>query len=183
MGEPVAELERLRRLRQGDQLRAADLAAIDRMFRAGHLADRERVDWLATEVLGAILVRTKRRAELARDLAAWRDAETVWQRRAACLALAELAAGGDAVLPGLCALALGVCAVVVWSPERLDQTAVATLLRELSRAEPARVEAWFRRWARLMSREGARAAVARLPAARKQELLAYHRRATTLRRR
>ena len=180
MRDPVAELERLRRV---EHLRPADLAAIDRLFRAGLLADLAQVDWLATEVLGAVLVRTKRRAELARGLAAWRDAESAWQRRAACLALAELAAGGDAVLPGLCALALGVCAVVVWSPDRLDQTAVARLLRELSRAEPARVEAWFRRWARLMSREGARAAVARLPAARRQELLAHHRRATTLRRR
>jgi 3-methyladenine DNA glycosylase AlkD len=72
------------------------------------------------------------------------------------------------------------CSAIVWSPDRIDQTAVGWLVRELSRAEPTRVEAFVRRHARLMSRECARLAVEKL--ANKQELLAAWKRATSLRR-
>jgi 3-methyladenine DNA glycosylase AlkD len=166
-----------------DQLGPGDLAGLERLFADGHLADDHLVDWIGAKVLGAMLGRVRGRGELARALARWRDADTVWQRRAACVALATLAPQGEAALPGLCELVFAVCATVVWSPERIDQTAVAGLLRELSRAEPARVAAFFRRYARLMSRECARGAVAKLAAATRVELLAHHRRATTLRRR
>jgi 3-methyladenine DNA glycosylase AlkD len=70
----------------------------------------------------------------------------------------------------------------VWSSEPFDQSAVGWVLRELSRAEPARVEAFYRRHAQLMSKECARHAVAKFPAAQRAELLAHHRRATSLRR-
>jgi 3-methyladenine DNA glycosylase AlkD len=69
----------------------------------------------------------------------------------------------------------------VWSPESLDQTAVGWLLRDLSRAEPTRVEAFVRRQARFMSRECVRQAIDKLPAARQQELLAHWKHATSLR--
>ena len=68
----------------------------------------------------------------------------------------------------------------MWSHERYDQTAVGWILRELSRAEPVRVEQFFRRHALLMSRECARFALARLPAELRSELLAHHKRATSL---
>jgi hypothetical protein len=45
---------------------------------------------------------------------------------------------------------------------------------------PARVEAFVRRHALLMSKECARHAVAKFPAALRRELLAYHKRATSL---
>jgi len=88
---------------------------------------------------------------------------------------------GDAALPGLAQLIFTLCSTVVWSRERSDQTAVGWVLRELSRAEPTRVEAFVRRHARFMSRECARHAIERLPAARQQDLLAHWKRATTLR--
>jgi hypothetical protein len=55
-------------------------------------------------------------------------------------------------------------------------------LRELSRAEPTRVEAFVRRHARFMSRDCARHSIEKLPAARQQDLLDHWKRATTLRR-
>ncbi len=163
-----------------DHLRASDLPAFARLFDDGHLADWELVDRFAIEVLGTLLHRVRGRAEVARALAAWRIADSAWQRRAACVAFTALAPQGDAALADLSQLVCAICSTVLWSPERADQTAAGWLLCELSRAEPARVEVFFRRHARLMSRECARVAVARFAADKQRDLLAHHRRATSL---
>jgi DNA alkylation repair enzyme len=158
-------------------LRAADLAAFGRLFSHGHLADASVVDWFAVKVLATLLDRTHGRAEAVRTIAHWRNADTAWQRRAACLAFTRLAADGGDIAETI----VTVCATVVWSHERVDQTAVGALLRELSRAEPARVETFFRKHALLMSKECARAATAKFPPERRKDLLAHHKRATSLR--
>jgi hypothetical protein len=163
-----------------DDLSASDLAAFEALFASGALCDGTVVDAFAIKVLGAMLHHVRGRAEVAGAVASWRAAGTTWQRRAACVAFTALAAQGDAALPGLVQLVLLLCSTVVWSPEHVEQTAVGWLLRELSRAEPARVEAFFRRHARFMSRECARQAVEKLPAARQRELLAHWKRATSL---
>lgn len=163
----------------GDALRGGDLPAFARLFSGGHLADWNIVDWFCVKVLVTMLAREAGRAELARAVAQWRTAETTWQRRAACIAFTKLAPRGDEALPGLTTLILTVCATVVWSPERFDQTAVGWVLRELGRAEPARVEAFFRRHARFMSRDCVRYVVEKLPVAKRRELVAHHKRATT----
>lgn len=165
-----------------EHLRMSDLPAFERLFAAGALTDGSVVDWFAVKVLGTMLLRVRGRAEVARALASWRNAESIWQRRAACVAFTVVAPQGDAALPGLAQQIFTLCSAVVWSTDRLDQTAVGWLLRELSRAEPTRVEAFFRRHARFMSRECARQAIERLPAARHKDLLAHWKRATTLQR-
>ncbi|HEU0035521.1 MAG TPA: DNA alkylation repair protein [Kofleriaceae bacterium] len=165
----------------GTSLRSSDLAAFARLFAAGHLADVTVVDWFITKVLVTLLDRLQGRRDVVRGLVAWRNAESMWQRRAACLAFLELAPHGDAALAGLAEQILTVCATVVWSPERFDQTAVGIVLRELSRAAPDVVEAFFRRHALLMSKECARHAVAKYPAEQRATLLAHHKRATSLR--
>lgn len=164
-----------------EHLRTADLASFERLLASGALADAVLVDELAIDVLGAMLLRVRGRGEVARVLASWRDGATVWQRRAACVAFTVLAPQGEAALPGLVPLLFSICSTVVWSPERLDQTAVGWLLRELSRADPASVEAFFSRHARFMSRECARQAIECFPSPRRQELLADWKRATTIR--
>ncbi|MGE5184917.1 MAG: DNA alkylation repair protein [Acidobacteriota bacterium] len=164
-----------------DHLRASDLPAFARLLDAGHVTDWELVDRFAIEVLGTLLHRVRGRAEAARALATWRIADTAWQRRAACVAFTALAPQGDAALAELSQLVFAICGTVLWSPERADQTAAGWLLCELSRAEPARVDVFFRRHARLMSRECARAAVERYAADKQRELLAHHRRATSFR--
>jgi CBS domain-containing protein len=78
------------------------------------------------------------------------------------------------------ALRRALCAAVVWSPGH-DQMAVGAALRELGRASPARVEAFVRKHARFMSKECARASVARLSASVRAELIAHHKRAKTAR--
>jgi 3-methyladenine DNA glycosylase AlkD len=164
----------------GDQLRAGDLRPFARLFHAGHLADWNVVDWFCMKVLVTLVDRVPGRADTVRAIARWCTADTTWQRRAACLAFTRLAPHGDRAHPGLTELVLRVCATVVWSSERVDQTAVGWVLRELSRGAPARVEAFYLRHARLMSKECARYAVAKLPPGRRAALLAHHRRATTL---
>lgn len=166
----------------GDQLRVTDLSVFAPLFEDAHLDDAIVVDWFATKVLATLVARTAGRGEVAKQLATWRDGDTIWQRRAACLAFAKLAPDGDAAMHGFVELVLRVCATVVWSHERFDQTAVGHLLRELSRGNAGRVESFFRKHAQLMSRECARHAVAKLPAAQRATLLAHHKRATSLRR-
>jgi 3-methyladenine DNA glycosylase AlkD len=166
----------------GDQLRVTDLTAFARLFEDGHLADPVVVDWFTAKVLVKLLDRSAGRADVAKQIAAWRDAETVWQRRAACLAFVKLAPNGDAIMHGFVELALRICATVVWSPERFDQTAVGWLLRELSRGNPSRVESFFRRHARFMTKECARHAVSKLAVDQRATLLAHHKRATSIRR-
>ncbi len=165
-----------------DHLRTGDLPAFADLFTRHRLTDGSVVDAFGVKVLGTLLRRVRGRGDVARALAQWRSADSPWQRRAACVAFTALAPQGDAACPGFAQLVFTVCSTVVWSPERSDQTAVGWLLHELSRAEPTRVEAFVRRHARFMSRECARHAVERLPAARQQDLLAHWKRATTLRR-
>jgi hypothetical protein len=163
-----------------EQLRPSDLATFARLYGLGHLASDAINDAFATTVLGALLARDASRTEVLRALAAWREAPTADQRRAACMALATLAARGDAV-PGVVDAILLVCSAVVWSPNETDHLAVGEVMRALSLAEPVCVEAFFRRYARFMSPACARRAVSRLPSATRRELLAHHKRATTLR--
>ena len=164
-----------------DHLRASDLGAFASLFDARHLADDSVIDAFGIKVLGTLLHRVRGRADVARGLAQWRNAESAAQRRAACVAFTALAPQGDGALPGLAQLIFTLCGTIVWSVERSDQTAVGWLLRELSRAEPTRVEAFVRRNARFMSRECVRHATERLTTARQQDLLAHWKRATSLR--
>jgi 3-methyladenine DNA glycosylase AlkD len=165
-----------------DHLRGSDLPAFAELFAQHRLAESSVVDAFGMKVLGTLLRRVRGRGDVARALSLWRSAGSPWQRRAACVAFTALAPQGDAACPGFAQLVFTVCSAVVWSPERSDQTAVGWLLRELSRAEPTRVEAFVRRHARFMSKECARHAVHRLPTARQQDLLAHWKRTTTLRR-
>jgi len=165
-----------------DQLRTTDLPAFVRLFAGGHLTAWPIVHHFADRVLAALLERESNQADTARAIASWRGADNAYQRSAACVALTNIASRLDTTIPGLASMILGVCATVVWSNERSDQLAVGQLLRQLARAEPARVEAFFVRHARFMSRECARAAVASLDPEKRRELLAHHTRATTLRR-
>jgi len=165
-----------------DQLRSTDIQVFARLFTGGHLAAWDVVHPFADRVLAVLLSGESNQADAARAIASWRLAENAFQRSAACVALASIAARPDTTIPGLASMILGVCATVVWSNERSDQMAVGQLLRQLARAEPDRVEVFFVRHARFMSRECARAAVASLAPETRRHLLARHTRATTLRR-
>jgi hypothetical protein len=154
-----------------DQLRYADLVVFSRLFERGHLGELVVVDRFCTAVLEPMIAGAPNRGDIARDIASWRESEHAMQRRAACLAFIGAARAGESI-----ELVLAVCAHVVWSHEACNQTGVGRLLGALGDAAPDRAAAFFRRHARLMSRDCARRATA--PLANRGELLAHHRRAT-----
>ena len=166
----------------GDHLRATDLAALRAAVRMPAISRTARSSMRsACKVLGTLLQRVRGRAEVARALATWRNADTPWQRRAACAAFTALAPHGDAALPGLAQLIFRCVPRSCGRPIGPIRPRSAGCLRELSRGEPTRVEAFVRRHARFMSRECARLAVEKLPRARR--ICSLHwKRATSLRR-
>ena len=153
-----------------------------RLFQRHAFDSEAALDAFAREVLGTLLLeRTRSRVELVRELSDWRSADAMFQRRAACIALSVIAPQGDAACEGFTRLSLALCSACVWSIELGDQTAVGSLLRELSHAEPARVDAFVRRHARFMSPECMDAAIERLPDDRQRALREHWQRAVTLR--
>lgn len=164
----------------GEHLHSLDLDALAALLRDGHLAEPTLVEAFAVRVLGRVLARDDGRTRAIYDLAQWRHAERAWQRHAMCLAFTVIVPRAQAIA-GLTEIALAICASVVWSIDPIDQAAVAWLVRDLSLVEPERVALFFVRYCRFMSRASARTAVSRYSHARRAELLAHHRRATTLR--
>jgi 3-methyladenine DNA glycosylase AlkD len=110
------------------------------LFEEGHIADWNTCDWLCVKALHGLLEREG--SVLAPSLASWRDGSTLWQRRAAIVAFVKLAPRGDDNWPGFTAALLESCASNVLDEARFSQTGVGWVLRELSKAEPARVEAF-----------------------------------------
>ena len=144
-----------------DDLRTSDAPRLARSFELGHIQDWSTCDWYCVKVLGRFIERQDIRAR-ARAIAAWRDADGLWQRRAAAVAFVYLARQGDSFFSGFTSLLLKVCATNVKSPERFSQTSVGWLLRELSHAEPERVAAFVEKHRGSMSREAEKAAMAKL---------------------
>jgi|SRR5215211_7881791 len=71
----------------------------------------------------------------AQAIAAWRGANTVWQRRASVVAFANLASKGDQTFPGFTEMVLNNCSHLLGSQERFAQTGVGWVLREHSRSD------------------------------------------------
>lgn len=164
----------------GAHLHRADLDVLGALLRDGHLAEASLVEAFAIHILGRVLAREGTPARAIYDLAQWRHAESAWQRHAMCLAFRGLVPR-VAEIGGLAEIVLAICASVVWSVDAIDQSAVAWLLRDLSRGEPELVAAFFLRYCRFMSKGCARTVVSRYAPARRRQLLAYHKRATTIR--
>jgi hypothetical protein len=162
----------------GEHLHHLDLATLGSLLHDGHLSDA-LAEAFATRVLGKLLERDDIRPNAIYDLAQWRHAEKAWQRHAMCLAFSGLASRAKEVV-GLTEMIFAICASVVWSIDEIDQRAVGRVLRDLSEVEPDRVEAFFIRYCRFMSKACARTAVSRYVPVRRGELLAHHKRATTI---
>ncbi len=103
---------------------------------------REVAAWLPAEGRVALALLVREGSVLAPSLASWRDGFTLWQRRAAIVAFVKLAPRGDDNWPGFTDALLESCASNVLDEARFSQTGVGWVLRELSKADPARVEAF-----------------------------------------
>lgn len=123
----------------GADLREDDLSSFARLFERGLLADWNLTDWCSIKVLAPMIERDPNPPTVARAIAAWRSADTLWQRRSACVAFVPLAKHGGASLPELPDLVEAAADTLVMDPERFAQTGVGWVMRELAKAEPARV--------------------------------------------
>ena len=93
----------------------------------------------------------------------WRDANNLWQRRAAGVAFISLAKHGDDNFPGFVEMMLETCAVTIYSAERFAQTGTGWVLRELSVADCDSVARFIEQHAALFSAEGMRYATEKMP--------------------
>lgn len=156
------------------ELDAADVSRIGKLFDAGLIADWNTCDWFCVKVLGSLVARHLPQREMADSLAGWRTSEVLWKRRASNVAFVNLAKRGDRNFAGFSALMFETCAVTVRSPERFAQTGVGWLLRELAAADRDGVLAFTHENLRLMSREGVRYVIERMPAAMQAQVLKEH---------
>jgi 3-methyladenine DNA glycosylase AlkD len=116
----------------------SELPRFARLFDEGYIRDWSICDWFCVKVLGPLV--EQQGESCARAIAAqWRDAESVWQRRASVVAFANLARKGDQTFPGFTEMVLDNCSHLLGSQERFVQTGVGWVLRELSRSDQARV--------------------------------------------
>jgi 3-methyladenine DNA glycosylase AlkD len=145
-----------------------DLSRFASLFAEGWIHDWNICDWFCVKVLGP-LAQLEGEA-CARAIADWKTAENLWQRRAAGVAFVNLAQRGDENFAGFTDLLLDISAATVKHPERFSQTGTGWVLRELSLAEPARVERFVARYLCDFSNEGLRYATAKLAAESKRRL-------------
>ncbi len=139
----------------------SDLPRFARLFDRGYIRDWNVCDWLCVKVLGPLV---ELRGEVyARAISQWREADSVWQRRASVVAFANLARKGDLNFPGFTEMVLENCSHLLGSQERFIQTGVGWVLRELSRSDEDRVIDFVEANVECFSREGLKNATKYLP--------------------
>jgi 3-methyladenine DNA glycosylase AlkD len=139
----------------------SDLPRFAELFQGGWIYDWNVCDWFCVKVLGP-LAETEGEA-CARAISEWRRSENLWQRRASGVAFVNLAGRGDKNFAGFTELLLEICAVTVQHQERFSQTGTGWVLRELSVAEPEKVERFVAERVCDFSREGLRSALEKMP--------------------
>jgi 3-methyladenine DNA glycosylase AlkD len=141
----------------------ADVSALAIPFEQGHVADWNVCDWMCVKAIHRYVTRADSTPDRGRAMAvaAWRDAGSLWQRRAAVVSFVNVAARGEANFAGFTDLLLEACAANIQFADRFAHTGPGWALRELSTAEPERVRAFVDAHPELTC-EGRRMALARL---------------------
>ncbi len=135
----------------------SDLPRFARLFDEGYICDWSICDWFCVKVLGSLV---ERQGEgCARAISQWREANSVWQRRASVVAFANLAKDGDQNFPGFTEMVLENCTHLLGSQERFVQTGVGWVLRELSRSDGGRVKGFVEANLDRFSREALKNAI------------------------
>jgi 3-methyladenine DNA glycosylase AlkD len=139
----------------------SDLPRFARLFQEGYIRDWNVCDWLCVKMLGPLV---EQQGEVcARGISEWREADSVWQRRASVVGFANLAKKGDRNFPGFTEMVLDNCSHLLGSQERFAQTGVGWVLRELSRSDESRVIGFVEANLDRFSREGLKNATKYLP--------------------
>ncbi|MEM1452933.1 MAG: DNA alkylation repair protein [Planctomycetota bacterium] len=121
-----------------DRIDLSHVPDLAKPFEWGDLADWNVVDWTGVKLLGPFVSAGSDVKERAHAIAAWRDADGLWQRRAAAVAFVNHAAEEHELFRGFHSLLIEVCEANVRDEARWSQTSVGWLLRDLSRHGPGR---------------------------------------------
>jgi 3-methyladenine DNA glycosylase AlkD len=108
----------------------------EQLYARNLIFDWSTCDWFGVRVLGPTIARHGR--PCARAVAAWRDADDLWQARSSVVAFVPVAAN-----TAFYSLILDSCAVVIRRDERFAKTAVGWMLREMSKHDGPRVLAFL----------------------------------------
>jgi 3-methyladenine DNA glycosylase AlkD len=150
----------------------SDLPRFARLFDGGYIRDWSTCDWFCVKVLGPLV--EQQGEPCARAISEWREADSVWQRRASVVAFANLASKGDQNFPGFSEMMLDNCSHLLGSQERFAQTGVGWILREISRSNQGRVVGFVEANLDRFSREALKNATKYLPPEVKERLLQAH---------
>jgi 3-methyladenine DNA glycosylase AlkD len=150
----------------------SDLLRFARLFDEGYIRDWNVCDWFCVKVLGPLVEQQGKAC--ARAISEWREANSVWQRRASVVAFANLVSKGDRTFPGITEMVLDNCTHLLESQERFVQTGVGWVLRELSRSDQSRVVGFVEANLDRFSREGLKNATKYLPPEVAERLLQAH---------
>jgi 3-methyladenine DNA glycosylase AlkD len=145
-----------------------DLKRFADLFDAGWISDWNVCDWFCVKVLGPLV--EKEGEACARRIGEWRTADNLWRRRASGVAFVDLAKNGDENFAGFIDILLQICESTVRHPERFSQTGTGWVLRELSIAEPHRVQDFVGAHVCEFSTEGLRYALGKLSPAAQDSL-------------
>jgi 3-methyladenine DNA glycosylase AlkD len=85
----------------------SDLSRFARLFDEGHVSDWSLCDWFCVKVLGPLV--EQQGEACARAISAWREANSIWQRRASVAAFVNVASKGDRNFPGFTEMVLDNC--------------------------------------------------------------------------
>jgi 3-methyladenine DNA glycosylase AlkD len=150
----------------------SELPRFARLFEKGYIRDWSICDWFCVKVLGPLV--EQQGESCARTISEWREADSVWQRRASVVAFANLASKGDENLPGLTEMVLDNCSHLLASQERFVQLGVGWVLRELSRSDQDRVIGFVEANLDRFSREALKNAIKYSPREVAERLLQAH---------
>jgi 3-methyladenine DNA glycosylase AlkD len=150
----------------------SELPLFARLFDDGYISDWSICDWLCVKVLGPLV--GQQGESCARAISEWREADSLWQRRASVVAFANLARKGDQNFPGFTEMVLDNCSHLLGSQERFVQTGVGWVLRELGRSDQDRVIGFVEANLERFSREALKNATKYLPPEVAERLLQTH---------
>jgi 3-methyladenine DNA glycosylase AlkD len=150
----------------------SELPRFARLFDEGYIRDWSVCDWLCVKLLGPLV--EQQGESCARTISEWREADSLWQRRASVVAFANLARKGDQTFPGFTVMVLDNCSHLLGSQERFAQTGVGWVLRELSHSDQGRVIGFVEANLDRFSREALKNATKYSPPEVAQRLLQAH---------
>lgn len=161
-------------------LGSQDLPSFAKLFESKAIADWSTCDWFAVKVLANLLKIAPEPSRFAKSLASWRKGSTLWQKRAAAVALVPSAKLGNRNFAGFVEVALQLSSALLQSKERFAQTGAGWLLRELWLASRGEVERYLRDNLKLFTREGLSYATRKMPAARRKVFVVAYQQLTKI---